>query len=149
MPRNQAEAKAQAKAQTSLQVLIAAKFATFTSSLLDNFIASKSNTEPLFARAYIADELERLAQSAGKRAWNDIDPLLPPTPAAPGEHMLSESPHFACTVKNSNPVRRFNLDEFARLLQAERKVPLHVTRELYEKAKLEGQPTHTFRIIER
>lgn len=114
---------------------------------------AKNNTGSLLGEAFMWDKVVAYAQHRKEACWHALlkEGIIPEKQAlTPGEHQLAESPNFSCIAKVTNPIRRFNPDEMAKLLaKSKYKVPISTTKELLEQAKLPGNSTVSFKIVER
>jgi hypothetical protein len=67
-----------------------------------------------------------------------------------GENEVTYSPSFVVISKVSRPVKRFSGDQFAAMLSRSKyKVPVSTTKEMLDKAKIDGNPMRSLKIIER
>ena len=62
----------------------------------------------------------------------------PKTMSVPGQYRIGEANKISVELTVSKPRREFNMDWFAAELFKRHKVPIALTKELYEKAKQEG-----------
>ena len=108
------------------------------------------NTGSMLGEAYLWDAVEAFAKGRSKKAWEALENegvIIPPD--VTGEHALATSPHFVCSAKVTNPVRRFNADELAKLLKKQYKIPEPVSKALIEQAKVGTKPAVSYSIMER
>ena len=112
----------------------------------------KHNTGGLIGEAYLWDEVVRFAEAKKKAAWEAMtkEGLIPDKKKLdPGDHELTYSPSFTVIAKVTQPVKRFDDEEFARLMLEVRKVPVSVTKELLDKARMPGNSIVTMKVVER
>lgn len=96
--------------------------------------------------------VEKYAKSKKDEAWAALekdDIISDPKGLDPGEYSLAESPSFFASAKVSNPVKRFDPDVLADMLFKKYKVPVPITKELVDKAKVPSASTVTKKVVER
>lgn len=96
--------------------------------------------------AFFWDSVADYAKKQADRAWksleeaNIIEDDEGRRKLDTGEHILAESPHFVCRAVVTKAVRRFNVQELAKILKKDYKIPEPTTVQLCEKAKKETVP---------
>lgn len=114
---------------------------------------AKNNVGGLLGEAFLWDKVRAYAEGRAKAAWLKLEKeeIVPDKKTlSPGDHILAESPSFACTAKVSRPVERFSGDELADLLaKSKYKVPVSTTKELIDQAKIPTTSMVTMKIVER
>ena len=114
---------------------------------------SKHNQGALIGQAYFWDEVEKYAKAQSEKAWATMEKegVIPDIDTLDtGDHQLADSPSFSIIANVSSPVRRFKVEELGALLaKSKYKVPVSVTAELCDKAKVPGNPMPKLKIIER
>lgn len=108
----------------------------------------------LVGTAYFWTKVENYAKAKKEEAWEALEKSGVSSDtwkdAAAGTYMMLDSPSFTVQVKVSNPIKRFNAGYLGeQLLRSKYKVPLPVTRELVDAAKLETKGSVTKIIIEK
>jgi hypothetical protein len=113
----------------------------------------KGNSDRMFARYFFWTVIERYAKAQKETAFNALlegELVEKDHRALPkGDHTIGTSPGFFILDKVSAPRKTFDDSVLAQSLKKKYKVPLPVTKELVEAAKIEGNPTHTIAIVER
>lgn len=109
-----------------------------TTDLMQANPDTKHNTGRQLGEAYMWDEIEKYAAAMSKRVWEKLesDKVITTTDLTPGGHMIADAPHFTIMAEVTQPVRRFSGDALAKWLEKEKKIPIIVTKEQIEKAKL-------------
>lgn len=116
---------------------------------------STHNTGRALGEAYMWRAVAKYAEACAERAMKEmvregIIPNREESPLDPGEHDLASSPHFACSVKVSQPIERFNPDDLAMsLARSKYKVPMPFTKQAVEKAKKPTKSSYTYIIVEK
>jgi hypothetical protein len=114
---------------------------------------AKHNQGRLIGEAFLWDEVERYAKGKSDAAWEQMEKegIIPDLNALEtGDHELAYSPSFTIQATVTQPVKRFKQEELAQLLaKSKYKVPVSVTVELCDQAKLPGNPQRKIKIIER
>lgn len=111
---------------------------------------TKSNTGRLVGRAHMWDQIAKYAKKQSELAWGVLEKEeIVSYVESPGIHRLAESPHFTVTDRVSEPRKAFNADALAEALKKRYKVPVPVTKELVEQAKLPTKCVHTTTVEER
>lgn len=122
--------------------------------VVEDFLGKfKGNTDRYFARYFFWVIVEKYAKAQKETAFETLvkEELIEKNHRAlpEGEHTIGTSPGFFVSDKVSKPRRSFDDQVLAQLLKKKYKVPLPVTKELVEEAKVEGKPTHTITVVER
>lgn len=112
---------------------------------------AKHNTGRSILEAFVWDEIQGLAKGKSDKAWERMETEgVYEKPEKAGKYECGESPHFVIKATVSEPVKRFNEAELAKVLEAsEFKVPQHKTKEFVGAAKLPGNPMTRLSIVER
>lgn len=115
--------------------------------------AGKTN-HPLLAEAFMWDTIEGEAHRRSEAAWAKMEKegYYDPDSVPPGtsSDVLLQSGRFAITAMRTKPKASFDADVLAQELLLRYKVPLHVTKELVDKAKVpKGKGALTVRVVER
>jgi hypothetical protein len=114
---------------------------------------AKHNQGALIGQAFLWDEIERYAKAQSDATWKkmEVEGIIPDLSTLDtGDHELAYSPSFTIHASVSQPVKRFKQEELAQLLaKSKYKVPISVTAELCDQAKLPGNPQRKLKIIER
>jgi hypothetical protein len=114
---------------------------------------SKHNQGRLLGEAFLWDKVEAYARGRSDAAWTSLarEGIIPDKKGlTPGDHELAYSPSFAVIAKVTQPIKRFNGDELARLLSKSKyKVPESTTKELMDQAKIPANPAVTMKVVER
>jgi hypothetical protein len=112
----------------------------------------QSNVGKYLGEAFFWDTIESLAKKRSEQAWSamESDGIWTPDEAAPGDYVLNGSPSFELRQKISEPVRRFSSEELAVLMRDSKyKVPVPITLELVNKAKVPGKSSRRVWVVER
>ena len=112
----------------------------------------KHNVGKQLGLIYFWTMVEKLAKAKKDDAWKylETEGLIAETDGLdPGDYKLEESPHFFAGAKVSNPVKRFDGDELAGMLNKKYKVPVPTVKEMIEKSKIPGKSSVTKTVIER
>lgn len=114
----------------------------------------KHNQGRMLGTAFMWDEVERYAKSQSEAAWKVLEKegILPDSNTlAPGTEIeWGFSPSFVGIVKTTEPVKRFSGDALAvTLSKSKYKVPVSVTKEMIDDAKVPTKPMTSYKIIER
>lgn len=123
--------------------------------LQDKAPDQRHNQGKYLSEVYFWDVVATYAAKRAKDAWLKLDEngVIPNDEERraldPGEHSLAESPHFTCSAKISQKVRRFSADALAGLLKKQFKVPEATTKELVEKAKVPTTSSVSLSIMEK
>jgi len=67
----------------------------------------------------------------------------------PGSHIIGESRHFVATANVTEPVKRFSGEELAQWFWRNHQIPVIVTKEQIEKAKIKTKSQVKVAIVER
>lgn len=112
---------------------------------------SQHNSGRLLAFVYFWDTAAAIAKGRSAKAWEALtaNKLIDEKERDPGEYDLTESPHFLCTLKVSEKVRRFDPQVLAEALLKKYKVPIPITKQMVEAAKVPSKSTNTYRIVEK
>jgi hypothetical protein len=114
---------------------------------------AKHNTGRLLGEAYFWDEMAKYAKAQAEGKWATLtrEGIIPEKRSLdPGEQEVASSPSFAVIAKVTQPVKRFDVDELAKLMrQSKYKVPESTTKELVDLAKVPTSPMVTMRVVER
>lgn len=138
----------------SIQISHQAAINKAITKMVEDFLTRfKGNTDNFFARYYFWVVIEKYAKAQKETAFAKLqeDELVEANHRAlpEGEHTIGTSTSFFIADKVSKPRKAFDDQVLAQLLKKKYKVPLPVTKELVEQAKVEGNPTHTITIVER
>lgn len=112
---------------------------------------AKHNTGRFIGEAYLWDEISKYAEARSKALWEQLetDGVIKSEKLDPGGHALTESPRFIVSAEVTVPVRRFDPNVFANWLEKYKKVPVIVTKEQLELAKVPTKSQVKMKIIER
>jgi Icc-related predicted phosphoesterase len=110
-----------------------------------------SNTGNLIGRAHIWDQIQSYAKKQSDVAWEALEKedIVNSKGLTSGEHTLAESPHFFIVANVTKPYKKFSPDVLAESLKKKYRVPLPVTKELIEQAKVDDKPRTSLKIVER
>lgn len=112
----------------------------------------KSNTGNRLGELYMWDEIAKYAKGRSDKLWEDAEQekFINATELAAGQqHVLTTSPHFVCSAIVTQPVRRFDPTALANWFLAKYKVPVMVTKEQIELAKVPTKPMVKLNIAEK
>lgn len=136
--------------ETSLQTKITAGLTKLAIDLRQD---TKSNTGARLCEAFIWQTVAKIAKAQLDSAWASLekDGLIGDVrQLAPGEHALLTSSQFVANAKVTNPVKRFDANALATMLnKGKYKVPTAVVLEAVEKAKVPGSPQVTKTVAEK
>lgn len=121
-------------------------------SLIDMNPDKRDNKGRILAEMYLYDELEKYAAAKSKDLWAQAEAqnIYDAKELNEGSHILSESPHFVLTADVSKPVNRFDPTVLANWFNKSKyKIPVIVTKEQIERAKVPGKSTTRLKIVER
>lgn len=112
---------------------------------------AKHNSGREYLEAFVWDTVQKLAKSKSDQVWDRMEKSgIYEKPLKTGKHECGQSPHFIIKATVSEPVKRFNEAELARVLEASTfKVPPHMTKGFVAAAKVEGNPMVRVAIEER
>lgn len=112
----------------------------------------KHNAGRSILEAFVWDEIQKLAKGKSDDAWDRMEKAgvyVKPDNRA-GRYECGESPHLVIKATVSEPVKRFNEEELARVLEASQfKVPPHMTKGFVAAAKIPGNPQTRLSIVEK
>lgn len=122
--------------------------------MVEDFLGNfKGNSDRYFARYFFWVIVEKYAKAQKDTAFETMvkEELIEKDHRAlpAGEHTIGTSPNFFVSDKVSKPRKSFDDRVLAMALKKKYKVPLPVTKEMVEAAKVDGNPTHTITIVER
>jgi len=113
----------------------------------------KHNKGRSILEAFVWDEVQRLAKGKSDSVWERMEHAKiyeKPEGNKPGKFECGESPHFVIKATVSEPVKRFQENELARVLEASQfKIPPHMTKEFVGAAKVPGNGQVRLTIVER
>lgn len=114
-------------------------------------LVDKSNLGSIIAECYAYKVMAKLAKNRYESMRRDIFNSIPTFPTdVPGEFSVYSTDLFALSVIVSQPVKRFDVDEFVRLIrQKAPNVREADVRDMYEKAKVPTQSTVTYVVGEK
>lgn len=105
--------------------------------------ADRSNKGKTFSLLILWKKVEQIASKKydALMAQTITDGVFddPKSISTPGNHVLAESNKFSVQLNVSVPRREFNLEWFAKELNKSHKVPIAITKALYEQAKKPGE----------
>lgn len=113
---------------------------------------AKNNTGQHLGEMYMWDEIAKYAKGRSDMLWENAerDKFINTTELAAGQqHVLTTSPHFVCSAIVTQPVRRFDPTVLANWFLAKYKVPIMVTKEQIELAKVLTKPMVKLNIAEK
>lgn len=142
---------------------IKASFATRITYALTAFGTEKNGTQypskprdeldQALADAFMWDTIAKYAEKKSEAAWKLLEEeqfVGDYKNMEPGEHEIAHSASFISRCKVSQPIVRFDNNEMAQLLvKSKYKVPLAVTLEYIDKAKVPKNSSRTLVIEER
>jgi len=135
---------------TAAQIHTAVGYAVQT--IMQKHPDSKHNQGRAILEAYIWDEIAKLAKGRSDNTWEKMEKAgiyTKPDPKA-GKYECGESPHFIIKATVSEPIKRFNEEELARVLEASQfKIPPHMTKGFVGAAKVPGSSATRLTIEER
>lgn len=112
-----------------------------------------TGNDKLVLNAFIWDAVLSLAKAASEDAWGKMEAAeiyTEPGREAPSEAMLGAVRYFEVHGKVTEPVKRFNDGELAKLLKASKyKIPEHVTKEFVDAAKVGKKGNLLLSIVEK
>jgi hypothetical protein len=112
---------------------------------------AKHNQGKSILEAFIWDEIAGLSKGRSDATWERMEKNgIYEKPLKPGKYECGESPSFIIKASVSEPVKRFNEDELARVLEASQfKIPPHMTKGFVGAAKVPGSSQVRVKIEER
>lgn len=113
---------------------------------------SQSNTSQLIGTALFWDTVQSFSKKQSDIAWKKLEEeeIIDTDGLTEGEHVLAENKDFVVTGKMSAPYKSFSADALAAiLLKTKYKVPVAITKDACEKAKIPGKGRLTLNIIEK
>jgi hypothetical protein len=153
---NQTEDQSMSKLET-ITIGTAAQVHGEVAKLVQTIMArhpdGKHNQGRSILEAFIWDEVQRLAKGKSDQVWDRMEKAgvyEKPESTKPGKFECGESPHFVIRASVSEPVKRFQEDELARVLEASQfKIPPHMTKGFVSAAKVPGNGQVRITIAER
>jgi hypothetical protein len=114
---------------------------------------NKHNSGKLLGEAFMWEAVEKYAKAKGDAAWQALmrEGIIPnKKDLQEGEHELAYSPSFVAIARVSAPVKRFKIEEMAKLMRESKyKVPESTTIEMADRAKVPSTSAVSLKIIER
>jgi hypothetical protein len=114
---------------------------------------AKHNVGNLIGEAFLWDEVVKYAEGRSEAAWARLqkEGIVPAKKDMdPGDYEIAYSPTFLVTAKVTQPIKRFDQDELARIFhESKYKVPVSVTKEIVDLAKVPKSSNVIWKIIER
>lgn len=114
---------------------------------------SKHNQGRMIGEAFMWEQVAKYAEGRADAVWAEmmVEGVVPKKDdLKEGEHEVAYSPSFVVIGKVSRPVKRFSGEQLATMLSRSKyRVPISTTKELIDKAKIDGNPQRTLKIIER
>ena len=112
---------------------------------------AKHNQGRSILEAFIWDEIQGLAKGRSDQVWERMEKAgIYEKPLKAGKFECGESPHFIIKATVTEPVKRFQEDELARVLEASPfKIPPHMTKGFVGAAKVPGNGQVRVKIEER
>jgi hypothetical protein len=112
---------------------------------------AKDNKGRIIGEIYLWDEIQKIAKSKSDALWDaaEAEGLLKYDDLSTGQHLVAQSPSFVVTASVSEPVRRFDPDTLAKWLFDNKKIPVIITKEQIERAKIPTKSQTRVAIIEK
>ena len=114
---------------------------------------AKHNQGRLIGEAFLWDRIAKYAEAKSDAAWAAMlkEEVIPEkSTITPGDHELAYSPSFTVIAKATQPVKRFDANEFATMLaKSKYKVPVSTTKEMLDAARVPTKPIVSMKIVER
>jgi hypothetical protein len=113
---------------------------------------AKHNRGVLLGKAALWDEALDYCKRQSEGAWKALEAsgiIEHDETLAKGDYELCNSPHFACTLKISAPVKRFDSDALVQAMVKRFKCTAADALAMIEAAKVPGNPRKSFAIVER
>ena len=111
-----------------------------------------TNMGKMLAEMYVWDEIAKLAKKNSDGYWNAAEKngIYNASDLDPGTHTLVDSKGFALIATVTQPVKRFNQEQLARLLKASKyKVPEPITKQFCNASKMPTKSNVILAISER
>lgn len=112
---------------------------------------ARDNKGNVLGEIYLWDEIRKIAEAQSKKLWDaaEDNKLLKYDDLPRGSHLIAQSASFIVTAAVSEPVRRFDPDTLAKWFFDNKKVPVIITKEQIEKAKIPTKPQTRVTIMEK
>ena len=112
---------------------------------------SKHNQGRSILEAFVWDEIQGLAKGRSDQVWERMEKAgIYEKPLKPGKYECGESPSFIIKAVVTEPVKRFNEKELARVLEASTfKIPPHMTKGFVGASKIGTSGQVRLNIVER
>lgn len=112
---------------------------------------TKHNQGRSIIEAFIWDEIQGLAKGRSDSVWERMEKAgIYEKPLKPGKYECGESPSFVIRATVTEPIKRFNEEELARVLEASTfKIPPHMTKGFVGAAKIPTTSQVRLTIVER
>lgn len=115
--------------------------------------AKATDNDKLVLNAFIWDAVLSFAKAASEDAWGKMEGVglyKEPSRDTPSDELIGAARYFEVHGKVTEPVKRFNDGELAKLLKASKyKIPEHVTKEFVDKAKVGKKGNLLLSIVEK
>lgn len=134
-----------------LQAQIHTEIGRFVNEIMARHPDAKHNKGKSILEAYVWDEMQSFAKGKSDAVWERMEKTgVYEKPTEAGKYECGESPHFVIKATVSEPVKRFNEEALAKVMEAsEYKIPPHKTKEFVGSAKIPGNPMTRLSIVER
>lgn len=111
----------------------------------------RDNKGNVLGEIYLWDEIRKIAAAKSEKLWDaaEANGILKYEGLSTGSHLIAQSQSFIVTASVSEPVRRFDADTLAKWMFDNRKVPVIITKEQIEKAKIPTKPQTRVAIMEK
>jgi hypothetical protein len=130
---------------------IHAEVGKLVQGLMQRHPDTKHNQGKSILEAFIWDEIQSVAKGKSDTTWERMEKAgIYEKPTKPGKYECGESPHFIIKANVTEPVKRFQEDELARVLEASTfAIPPHMTKGSVAAAKVPGNSQVRVKIEER
>ena len=113
----------------------------------------KHNAGRMIGEAFMWEQVAKYAENRADAVWAEmeVEGIVPKKQELKeGENEVAYSPSFVVIAKVSKPVKRFSGEQLAAMLaKSKYKVPISTTKEFIDRAKIDGNPMRTLKIVER
>jgi hypothetical protein len=139
------------KPTVGIAAQIHGEIARLVQAIMSNHPDAKHNAGKSILEAFIWDEIQGLAKGRSDSVWERMEKSgIYEKPLKPGKYECGESPSFVIRASVSEPVKRFQEDELARVLEASTyKIPPHISKGFIGAAKVPGNSQVRVKIEER
>lgn len=112
--------------------------------------AKGGNVDPLIAETLIWDTIAAYAKARSDTLWERLEEHLPERDEiTQGESVIKDTRLFAVTANKTKPVAKFDVDTMAKEMKKQFKVPEPMTKDIYNKSKVDGSSRITYNILEK